>query len=108
MNKYKIIIVITATILIIFIIYKNNYTKNEFHYSNIIANENNIEKEDKKINKIKVYVTGEIKIPKVIELEEGSRIEDAINKCRWIDRKGKFKKRKFGICIRRWTKIIYT
>lgn len=68
-------------IILIIIVYKFFISKNEELISSNIVVETqiaNIEKE-KVINKIKVYVTGEVNNPGVIELEENSRIEDAIN-----------------------------
>ena len=45
----------------------------------IEENENNDEKIENKISKIKVHITGEVLKQGLIELDEGSRIADAIN-----------------------------
>lgn len=72
------IIVIIGIIKIVDIYYEKNNTE-KISISNFIENEN--ETEDEKCNtKIKVYITGEVKNQGVIELEEGDRIADAIEK----------------------------
>lgn len=72
------IIVIIGIIKIVDIYYEKNNTE-KISISNFIENEN--ETEDEKYNtKIKVYITGEVKNQGVIELEEGDRIADAIEK----------------------------
>ena len=77
----KIVIAIVAGILAL-VYYFSNKTETEV-YENILTNEIVVENEveettEEEISKIKVYVTGEVNSPGVIELEEGSRIEDAI------------------------------
>lgn len=70
------IIAIIGTIKLVDIYYEKNNTK-KISISNFIENET----EDEKGNtKIKVYITGEVKNQGVIELEEGDRIADAIEK----------------------------
>lgn len=70
------IIVIIGIIKIVDIYYEKNNTE-KISISNFIENET----EDEKGNtKIKVYITGEVKNQGVIELEEGDRIADAIEK----------------------------
>ena len=70
------IIVIIGIIKIVDIYYEKNNTE-KIRMSNFIENET----EDEKGNtKIKVYITGEVKNQGVIELEEGDRIADAIEK----------------------------
>ena len=70
------IIVIIGIIKIVDIYYEKNNTE-KISMSNFIENET----EDEKGNtKIKVYITGEVKNQGVIELEEGDRIADAIEK----------------------------
>lgn len=70
------IIAIIGTIKLVDIYYEKNNTE-KISISNFIENEN----EDEKCNtKIKVYITGEVKNQGVIELEEGDRIADAIEK----------------------------
>jgi len=82
MKKHKIIIVVSATVLvIIFIIYKDNLTKEKFDYSKVIIEETKENQLDsRKQDTIKVYVTGEVINEGVVELEEGQRVEDAILK----------------------------
>lgn len=93
MKNYKIVIIIIPTVLVvIFIIYTNNFKKNEFNYSNIIVNETNQNKiEEVKNNIIKVYVTGEVRTSGVIELKEGDRIEDAVIKAGGLTEKSNLK-----------------
>ena len=70
------IIVIIGIIKIVDIYYEKNNTE-KISMSNFIENET----EDEKGNtKRKVYITGEVKNQGVIELEEGDRIADAIEK----------------------------
>ncbi len=85
MDKQKIIkIAIVIIIAILAIVYYISTNQNTADYEDILTNaaivENKKEepntKEEK--NKIKVYVAGEVNIPGVLELEEGARIEDAI------------------------------
>ena len=79
-----IIIIISITIVCSVIFYKKeteefiyyNYVEDEVEKT--IVNQTNNEAEAT-ASKIKVYVTGEVNIPGVKELEEGARIEDAIN-----------------------------
>lgn len=74
------IIAIIGTIKLVDIYYEKNNTE-KISISNFIENENENENEDEKCNtKIKVYITGEVKNQGVIELEEGDRIADAIEK----------------------------
>ncbi len=76
--KIIIIIIILSFIIYNFFIFKND--SEEFNNLESIVNNSleNIEKQEI-INKIKVYVTGEVNYPGVLELSENSRIEDAIN-----------------------------
>lgn len=80
-NFKKIIIIIVLIVSISFFIYfKFQNNEEEFYYNEVLMEENstvleeNIEKE-----KIKVYITGEINLPGVKELELGARLEDLIN-----------------------------
>ncbi len=86
-NKEKskrMIIVSAIIILIIFLIiikiidlyYEKNSDK-DIKLSSFITEEKNIQEEN---DKIKVYITGEVLNEGVIELDEGSRIADAIDK----------------------------
>ena len=85
MDKNKIIKIAVASIIGILAIgyyFLNN--KSENTYENVLSNEiivENVakkEKNEEEKNLIKVYVTGEVNSAGVIELEEGARIEDAI------------------------------
>ena len=91
MDKNKIIkIVVSSIIAVLAIIYYivNNKTNNS--YNEVLANDVIINNTEEKISeettesksKIKVYVTGEVASPGVIELEEGDRVEDAIEEAR--------------------------
>lgn len=82
-NKKELIKTLIVVIIVIGIIIYNFVFKDrdEFDYNDITYNsveniENNTNSNE--ISKIKVYVVGEVKFPGVVELEEGSRIEDAI------------------------------
>lgn len=83
-NKKNIFIkIIIILIILVFIIYNFFILKNdseEFNSLESIVNNSseNIVKQEI-INKIKVYVTGQVNSPGVLELDEGARIEDAVN-----------------------------
>ena len=70
------IVVVIASIKLIDIYYQNN--NEEITIQNVLTTEDEPEKIENEI--IKVYVTGEVKNQGVIELEQGSRIVDAIEK----------------------------
>ena len=70
------IVVVIASIKLIDIYYQNNNEK--IAIQNVLTTEDEPEKIENEI--IKVYVTGEVKNQGVIELEQGSRIVDAIEK----------------------------
>lgn len=70
------IIAIVGIIKAVDIYYEKNNTE-QISISNFIENEIEDEKDN---TKIKVYITGEVKNQGVIELEEGDRIADAIEK----------------------------
>lgn len=78
--KTIIIVIVVAIIAIYNFVFKED--EEEFVYNNIIVgnteNLNSNKNEVEKNSKIKVYVIGQVKSPGVVELEEGSRIEDAI------------------------------
>lgn len=84
MDKQKIIKIAIAVVIGICAIayYFSNQEKTDT-YDNILTSDVVVEnkmqetKEEEKSN-IKVYVTGEVNAPGVIELEEGARIQDAI------------------------------
>lgn len=83
MDKQKIIkIAIAVVIGILAIVYyfstKQETTSYEDLLSNDVIVENKTEEKVEETSNIKVYVTGEVNAPGVIELEEGARIEDAI------------------------------
>ena len=70
------IVVVIASIKLIDIYYQNNNEK--ITIQNVLTTEDEPEKIENET--IKVYVTGEVKNQGVIELEQGSRIVDAIEK----------------------------
>lgn len=75
-----IIVVIFGVAIYYFICYRKN--DEEISYTNILVNENfeeNVVDKEEIKSTIKVYVTGEVNNPGVIELNTGARIEDAIN-----------------------------
>lgn len=89
-NKKTIILGCGLVGIIIMIILFFCFDNNGFENSNkddldiydialIEENENNDEKIENKISKIKVHITGEVLKQGLIELDEGSRIADAIN-----------------------------
>ena len=96
MNKIKLIIITTIAIIIsIMMIYKIfdmvKNSKEEFIYSNIIyenildtnsTDNTNIDAEIKEDSneKIKIHIVGEVLNQGIIEIEEGERISDAIEK----------------------------
>ena len=59
-------------------IYDNFFELNNIENTVVEENENNVEINQINIEKIKVYITGEVNNPGVKELEVGARIEDAI------------------------------
>ena len=72
--------------IILFFCFDNNGFENSnkddldiYDIALIEGNENNDEKIENKISKIKVHITGEVLKQGLIELDEGSRIADAIN-----------------------------
>lgn len=71
------IVVVIASIKLIDIYYQNNNNE-EITIQNVLRTEDEPEKIENET--IKVYVTGEVKNQGVIELEQGSRIVDAIEK----------------------------
>ena len=81
----KIILVTVIFIVIVFSISFYKKENEEFIYYNIVEeNVNEVEekyenKGEEMFSKIKVYVAGEVNNPGVKELDEGARIEDAIN-----------------------------
>lgn len=84
MEKQKIIKIVVILIVGCFaIVYYFLRNSKSSEYENILTSEvivsnTSNHEEIKETSKIKVYVTGEVNSPGVIELEEGSRIEDAI------------------------------
>lgn len=85
-EKIKIFLIILIVVVIVVytvISYRNEISEFEYYDENIIFEneteviENNIDNEG--VSKIKVYITGEVNIPGVKELEMGARIEDLIN-----------------------------
>lgn len=86
MKKRKIIVIIIIVIGIIAIIAFSiinimNDINNEFDYSNIVEDKSNIQEVvEEKANVIKIHIAGEVNRTGIIELEEGLRIADAIEK----------------------------
>ena len=80
-SKNILIKIIVALIILVIIIYNffiKKDSEEEFSYNDIVV-ENEQENIVEETINIKVYVTGEVNNPGVVELPEGSRIEDAIN-----------------------------
>lgn len=80
-DKKEIIKNIVIVVIVLFIIIYNFFIKEEnYEETNasdiIFTNEEKIE--EKKSDKIKVYIIGEVNNPGVVEIDEGDRIEDAI------------------------------
>ena len=71
-------------ILLIIIIYKNvrsnDFEEFEFENTYVESNDEIIETINEEINYIVLHITGEVKNPGVIQLEENSRLIDAIEK----------------------------
>lgn len=81
--KMSVLICGIIAIIVCSIIFYKKETEEFVYYNEVedyshteVVNQNKVEEIE---TKIKVYVTGEINIPGVKELEEGARIEDAIN-----------------------------
>ena len=86
-TKQKKIIIIAGTLIVIgitiFIYNSNKIDTSEINEEMLIANNETNNIIDTKIeekNIIIVHITGAVKNPGIVKLEEGSRIEDAINK----------------------------
>lgn len=94
--KVVVIIIIFIVIIYNFIISNN---KEEINYNNIIITENKIENKEVVTEKIKVYVTGEVKSPGVIELDTDSRIEDAIASAGGITEKANLSEINLAYCL---------
>lgn len=74
--KYTMIIVPITVLIILSILYQKQETKEEIKVEPIIQEKEEI----KEPSKIKIDIKGEIKKPGVYELEENTRVIDAINK----------------------------
>lgn len=85
-KQKKIIIIAVALVfigIIIFIYNSNKIDTSEINEEMLIANNETNNIKDTKVeekNMIIVHITGAVKNPGIVKLEEGSRIEDAINK----------------------------
>ena len=82
-KKILLIIIIVVVIGIIIYIFNNKIDNSELNEDILVANNstnNIIENITDEKNMIVVHITGAIKTPGIVKLEEGSRIEDAINK----------------------------
>jgi len=81
-SKNLFIKIITILIILIIIIYNFFLKKDDeevFSYGDIVVRNEAESEAIEEVISIKVYVTGAVNNPGVIELPEGSRIEDAIN-----------------------------
>ena len=87
--KSKLIFILGSILIIVGIIYHTQTNKNEFKeidFGNIVIKENDTQEQDienvVEIEKryIKIHIAGEVKNTGILELEEGSRISDAIEK----------------------------
>jgi len=76
-NKHIVIISLIVIILLLYIYFST--TKNEI--IKIDENSDSIESVEKPLDLIKIYVTGEIKESKIIEVEKGIILNDIINMC---------------------------
>ena len=90
-KKQKIIIAIIGTIIIIAFLYyiyaKGNdhiISTEEITEGNILENSNKIEANKEKNNQIIIHVSGAVNKEGIVELEENSRISDAINKAQGL------------------------
>lgn len=82
-------------LIIIYIFTKDNTIYSEYNDLYLEDNknqENNIDNLEETKNSIYVYVTGEVNKPTVVELKEGARIKDAIEKAGGITDSGEIKK----------------
>ena len=87
--KSKLIFILGIILIIVGIIYHNQTSQNEFEeieFQNIVINENETQEQDIENvveiekNYIKIHIAGEVKNTGILELEEGARISDAIEK----------------------------
>lgn len=80
-NKKILILILIGALFAIFLFYFMNENDEEYIDINEVYNvkEENLE-EQIEINLIKIHIIGEIKNPGIIEITEGSRIADAIEK----------------------------
>lgn len=86
-SKQKMLLLIIITVIvtgIIIYIYNSNKVDNSELNDEILINNNSINNTIENIsdekNMIIIHITGAVKTPGIVKLEEGSRIEDAINK----------------------------
>lgn len=96
------LIIVILVIVLLFFVIKNNHESESFVIESNSENEGDInaeknnsekkEKEEEKVEKIKVHVVGFVKSPGLIELDEGSRINDAIEKAGGITEEGDLSK----------------
>ena len=87
--KSKLIFILGIILIIVGIIYHNQTSQNEFEeieFQNIVIKENETQEQDIENvveiekNYIKIHIAGEVKNTGILELEEGARISDAIEK----------------------------
>lgn len=83
-QKQKIIVIIIAVLMLIFIGYYIIKKSNDSYAELEVIEENNIETKETETyeleEKIKVHIAGEVKKEGILEFEEGSRIADVIDK----------------------------
>ena len=81
-KKIAAIIGVIVVIGVIYFIYKGENKKETQEYENMLiqsTGDNNIKDEKELGETIVIHIAGAVKIPGVVKLKEGSRIEDAIN-----------------------------
>lgn len=80
-NKVKIIVIVVFILLIAIFYFTNNKEEsyeNIYISNDIINNSSENLTISEKVEKIKIHIIGEVKMPGIYELEFGSRIQDAI------------------------------
>ena len=87
--------IILAILIIIYLFTKDNTVYSDFsnlyEENNQVVVENTVQEEEIPKNLIYVYVAGEVNNPSVVELEEGQRVADAIEKAGGLTDSGEIK-----------------
>ena len=87
--------IILAILIIIYLFTKDNTVYSDFsnlyEENNQVVVENTVQEEEIPKNLIYVYVAGEVNNPSVVELEEGQRVADAIEKAGGLTESGEIK-----------------